>query len=357
MPNFHLVTILIWLIFTALVFLGFTLVAASRYRDGVFQHEKDFPVLIILPCRGVDYRFEENLKALREIEYKHHRIVAVVDDMNDPSVPYLRSAGIEIAVSRAECSECRGKVRAIATILEIDIDEEIIVVLDSDTMVGKKWLYYLTEPFNDSKIGVTTTFPVFVADGGFWSVIKTAWGMVGSGMMESKITRFVWGGSMAFRKSLITNESLQFFKKNVSDDVAIMRICKNAGFNIEYVKKAAPKIYSNEGRNDFIEWSNRQTALSVSGSPAVLKYGIIFYVLDIFLLISAILLSIFVYPLFILFTLPYFLTAIKNARRSITRKAAVFAITFITPFFYLSNLIIASRMRSIKWRGRSYGLP
>ena len=34
------------------------------------------------------------------------------------------------------------------------------------------------------------------------SKFKTAWGFVGVGMMQSDITVFGWGGSLAFRKGL-----------------------------------------------------------------------------------------------------------------------------------------------------------
>lgn len=349
--------ILLWIVITFLVFLGFTAIALSRHRDRSFSGSEERSVLVILPCKGVDYRFSENLESLKSLDYGNHRIVAVVDSMHDESVKYLQEAHIDVQVTSATCDGCSGKVRAIASVLSEDIEEEIIVVVDSDTMVSREWLRYLILPFEDPNVGVTTTFPVFVADAGFWSVVKTAWGMVGSGMMESRLTRFVWGGSMAFRKSLINTHSLEYFKRNVSDDVAIMRICRNAGLTIEYVRKASPRIHSNDNRRTFTEWSNRQTALSISGSPQVLRYGITFYTLQIFLLVSSILLSIFVYPYLILLIMPYFISASKNAGRAVSRKAGVFILTFILPFIYLSNLIRASGMRNIEWRGETYGLP
>ncbi len=356
MISLFTILIIFWATFTFLVFLGFLLISVSRHRDTVYVENRDLSVLVILPCKGIDHRMEENLKSLRSQNYANYSVVAVVDDMEDESVEYLKKQGIEIEISRAECRGCSGKVRAIATVFEKKPEYDAYVVVDSDTTVGKKWLPTLVAPLSDPRVGVSTTFPVFVPDGGVWSVVKSVWGMVGSGMMESRLTRFVWGGSMAFRSSLIDASALKEFKTMVSDDVAIMNIAKKRGMEIAYVKGAAPLIYSPDDFSTFFEWANRQTALSVTGSPRVLIYGLAYYSLQIFLFVSSILLSVFLFPPLIVFLGPFVITAIKNVRKSVKKKGSIFVVSFIIPFFYFVNLVIAGRMSNIKWRGNVYRL-
>ncbi len=353
---FSNIAVLLWIAFTALVFAGFLLLAVSRFREPSYDLATEPSVLVIMPCRGVDHRFEENLAALKQLDYGNYEVVAVVDDLHDESVKYLEKHAIRIVVSSSSCKECSGKVKALATVFENTTGYDVYAIVDSDAKVGRSWLRKLVSPLMQDGVGVSTTFPYFAPDGGIWSAVKASWGMVGIGMMQSRLTRFVWGGSMAFRSELMDAESLEEFKKMVSDDVSVMRSCKKKGLEIAYVKSAGPTIYSPDDFSTFFEWANRQTALSVSGSREILKFGVIFYSLQIFLIASSVLLSLFVYIPLILFLVPTIITAAKNYASVKGRKGTVFLITFIMPFFYLANLIIASRMKDITWRGKIYKL-
>lgn len=350
------ILIIFWAVLTFLVFLGFFLISVSRYREPVFKESEIPSVLVIFPCKGLDHKMEDNIKALKNQSYPNFSIIAVVDEIDDPAVRHLKKQDVKIEFSSSECTECSGKVRAIATIFEKHLDYDVYAVLDSDTTVGRNWLRKLVAPLSDGKTGVSTTFPVFVPEGGMWSVVKAVWGMVGSGMMESRLTRFVWGGSMAFRSELINEKSLREFKSMVSDDVAIMNIAKKRSKKIVYVKSAAPSVHSPDDFSTFFEWANRQTALSVSGSRNILYYGLTFYALQIFLLVSSILLAFFIYFPLAVFLVPFFITAFKNAGKGTGRKVSIFTVSFIMPFVYFVNLAIAGRMKSIRWRGNVYRL-
>lgn len=345
-----------WISITFLVFLGFTLIAVLRYRERNYVPDRLPSVLVILPCKGIDYRFEENLSAIKDLDYPDYSVIAVIDTPDDPAADYLRNAGIEMILSSSVCTRCSGKVRALSTVFERHSEHEIYAVVDSDVKVGKDWLKKLIPPLLDEKTGVSTTFPVFVPEGGIWSVVKAVWGMVGTGMMQSRLTRFVWGGSMAFRSELLDESAIEEFKSMVSDDVAIMRISRRNGKEIAYVKKASPLIHSPDDFGTFFEWANRQTALSVSGSKDILKFGFAFYLLQIFLLVSSLCLAVFIAVPLALFLIPVFITATRNSINVRNRKTTAFAISFLMPFLYLVNLIIASRMDSITWRGSEYEL-
>ncbi|EQD32023.1 glycosyltransferase, partial [mine drainage metagenome] len=218
------------------------------------------------------------------------------------------------------------------------------------------WLSNLVKPLGSREIGVSTTFPHFVPTGGIWSKIKSVWGLVGIGLMQAKLTRFVWGGSMAFRGELMDPGSMEFFKKHVSDDIAIMRIVKNKGLNICYCKTAAPVINSPDDFKTFREWSNRQTALSVSASRSILKFGMVFYSSEILLLAGAIIFSILFSPIFLFLLAPYLLFAYRNLQNHHRGGLYVFLIALLIPFIAISNLVIAAGTKTIQWRGMEYDL-
>ncbi|MGC8617446.1 MAG: glycosyltransferase family 2 protein [Thermoplasmata archaeon] len=312
--------------------------------------------LVILPIKGVDYELEENLASLRAQEYGPYDIVAVVDSGADESVPFLKKHGIRYSVSSASCVKCSGKVRAIYSALIEFPDYDYYVVADSDIRVNSGWLKGLLLPLHDPAVGASTTFPVFYPDGGFWSKLKMFWGLVGQSMMESGLTRFVWGGSMAFRRDLLDDAALRSFSESVSDDIAVLKIVEDKGLRVSYVPGSKPEIHSNDNFETFVEWANRQTAFSVYYTNRTFIYGMIYYNATIYLVLSSVIFSIFVSPLFIIFLFPFVYNSI-NSQRKVPVKTWYFpSLTFILPFIYVWNLISGITRRRVTWRGTTYSL-
>lgn len=342
--------------FLFLVFLGLSYIAAIRNQPEIYRGDSDEKALVIVPCRGVDYSLEENLKSIMNQDYGNHDVIAVVDSDDDPSVPVLNKAGMNWIVASDSCVNCSGKVRAISTAVKESGNYDVYVIADSDILVKENWLSRLLSPMTDEDVGISTTFPYFEPKGGFWSKVKLIWGFVGLGMMESKLTRFGWGGSLAFKNKLIQGENLEFFRNYISDDIALTKICKKMDLRIAYVKEAMPSVNSPDDFSTFIEWANRQTALSVYSTRNVLRYGLVFYGASIFLFLSSIILSISVSPVFLVYLIPTFINAARAVKRSGKMPLASFLISFLIPFIYFYNLLKASGMKSITWRGRDYSL-
>lgn len=338
------------------IFLVLTYIASVRSSDEEYEDYGDASVLVIVPCRGLDYSLEENLKSIRTQNYENCRVLAVVDSEDDEAVNSIKNAGIDYIVSTNDCTGCSGKVRAIATAFDQNRDFDIYVIADSDITVKEDWLTKLVSPLKSEKVGISTTFPYFRPVGGFWSKVKLVWGFVGLGMMESKLTRFGWGGSLAFRRELLQGDNFDFFKSYVSDDIAITKTCKKLGYSMAYVKEAMPEINSPDDFKTFIEWANRQTALSVYSTKHILTYGLLFYGAQVLLFISSITLGIFASPLFFIFLLPTFINSFRAVSRAGGWPLWSFGISFLIPFLYFYNLVKAGRMENIKWRGREYSL-
>ena len=347
---------LFFLVILLLIFVGLMAINfRPAYKDQVFGAFGE-NVLVILPCKGKDVTLYENINSLLEQDYPNYRILAVVDSISDPAMQAIRDLKIDYLVSKTECEHCSGKVRAIASAIEKFPDVPVYVVADSDVTFPKQWLTNLVRPLGSHEIGVSTTFPHFEPTGGIWSKIKSVWGLVGIGLMQSRLTRFVWGGSMCFRQDLLNPEDIEYFKKHISDDVAIMRIARKKGLDICYVQSAAPMINSPDDYRTFREWSNRQTALSISASRSILRYGILFYSSEIILLIGGIVFSFFFTLIFLFLLAPYLLFAYRNVQNHHNGGLYVFLIALIIPFISMSNLIRAAGMDVIQWRGSEYDL-
>ncbi len=346
----------ILLAFIILVFVGLTFIASHRERDTEVFSSYHGRALFIVPCRGKDFTLEDNLRAIIRSVGNRYDAVAVVDSEDDEALQAIRSAGMKYIVASPVCTRCSGKVKAIYSAVMTFPDYPVYVIADSDILPAASWADDLLSPFTMEDTGISTTFPYFFPRGGFWSLVKLVWGFVGMGMMESRVTRFGWGGSLAFRSSLLDGPGKDFFLSYVSDDVALTKLCKSKGLKIRYVRAASPVINSPDDFSTFMEWANRQTALSIYSTPSVFRFGIIFYCSTVFIETASVVLSLLVFPAFILLLAPMVITAVRNVRRAGRRGVAVFLISLFIPYLYLYNLVRARMMTEIQWRGRTYRL-
>lgn len=312
--------------------------------------------LVIVPAKGIDYELEKNLISLRDQTYERFDLIAVVDADTDPAVESLRKVGIKHMESTDICTDCSGKVRAIYSALVKYPDYELYVVADSDIRAERSWLANLLVPLSDPTVGVSTTFPIFYPEGGFWSKFKMFWGMVGQSMMESRLTRFVWGGSMAFRKDILDDTSLELLSHSISDDIAILRIARSKGLGVSYVPEARPKIYSKDDFPTFMEWADRQTAFSIYSTNKTFSFGMTYYLVSIYLMVSSIVLSVFVSVLFAVFLFPYFFNSFNSYRKAPVKVWYFLLLTFLLPFVYVFNLMSGMFRKRVVWRGNTYFL-
>lgn len=326
---------------------------SAQYLPGSLPEGR---VLVMVPCRGHDITLSENLLSLKNQDYPSFDLVAIVDSADDVALEAIRETGITHIVSDVSCRKCSGKVRALSSAIYRFPDYDIYVIADSDATFSREWLRTLVRPLANARYGLSTTFPVFVPVGGFWSRVKMVWGFVGNSMMESRITRFGWGGSLAFRRSLIEKGNLSVFSESVSDDTALTHFSSSAGLDIAFCDGGLVTVKSRETSGSFFEWSNRQTALAISGSSRLYGLGLAYYSARLLLLLSSIALSVLVSPAALLLLLPYATGIVKIYRKSGSRDPAIIPIFLSTDVLYLANLLKAKRMTKIVWRGREYSL-
>ena len=353
--------VLAYIAFILLVFLGVALIDLApllKKRKAIAYSEGYCPkTLVMVPCRGGDMTLKDNLKSISDQSYKNYDTIAIVDSTDDPAVKYIRETGIKCILSDYKGGKASGKVRAIITAIRSFKDYDAYVIADSDILVSRNWLKELVAPLQNRKIGVSTTFPKFVPRAGFWSKVKFVWGFAGEGLMENSSTRFGWGGSLAFRKDLINRKTMEMLKNSrysVSDDISLTKAAKGMGLGIAYVKKAQPIVNSDDSFSKFLEWSNRQSALSVLGYRKNLYYGIAFYSAEILLFVSGIVLSYFITPLFLILLSHFLKSEMRAADRARTTDPTIALIVIFMPVVYLANLLVASGTSHITWRGRKY---
>lgn len=357
----------LYIMFTILIFIGILTLDLVNYLyrdkdllnwnpDKYKIHSYNPRTLVMVPCKGRDIDLTKNLLSLKKQDYKNYDLIAIIDNYNDSALKSIRRAGLSYILSDKHFNGCSGKVASLLTAMTKMKEYTVYAVADSDVMFDKRWLGMLIKPLKIRNVGVSTTYPYFIPVKGIWSEIKMVWNFVGNGLMESESTRFVWGGSMAFKKSLIDKRFIKMMKGAISDDIEVTKACKRNRLKICYVNKEIIHTKIDENLRSFYEWANRQTALSIYGNRKLLLYGMAIYSVDIILLLSGVLLSIFYNPIFIFLLLPTIVGIIKTYTRAKKKYPSLFLIYIAVLFIYVSNLIIGGRMKSIKWRGRRYNL-
>jgi len=353
----------VFILFVFIVVLALDINSARTWRENnTYTVKKEYTprVLVILPAKGHDLYQEDNFLSLKKQDYGNYNLIAVVDSINDPAAKTARRLGIHTLVAKGKCSACSGKNRAIAYALRRFKDYDVYVIADSDVMAKKDWLSKLIAPLSNPGIGISTTFPTFMpADHSIWSYVKMLWGLVGKSLMSSRLTRFGWGGSLAFKKDIADEKLLYMLTRSkyaVSDDISITKRAKELGLSIEYVKDAEPVVYIKETRESFIEWANRQTALTLLGYKNNLYIGVAYYSAELLLFASGIIMPFTVNPIFTVLLLHFVISEYKAFVRSPIRPPVLFLVAMAMPALYLYNLLKASRMRNITWRGRIYAI-
>lgn len=315
--------------------------------------------LVIVPCKGKDITLYENLLSIKKQSYKKYNAIAVIDSEDDPSKTFIKKANFTYIITNKN-ENGSGKVKAIATALKKFRNYDAYVIADSDVLFEGAWLTNLLAPLSDKTIGLSTMYPFFKPiRKNFWSEMKMIWGFVGDSLLENEKRRFGWGGSLAFRKDLLDKKSLSFFtdsKYSVSDDISLTKIAKSKNLNISYTKTPKPIVNCDENFKLFFEWANRQTALTLLGYRKNLYEGLVYYSSEIILILSGIFLSIFISPIFLIFFIHTFKSIAIAYKRSRLNDLKILIIVILAPFFYEVNLIVASRMKSIVWRGNKYKL-
>jgi cellulose synthase/poly-beta-1,6-N-acetylglucosamine synthase-like glycosyltransferase len=343
------------LLILAWVLLLFMAVEGIRRKAETMRApEKPPRILLMVPCKGEDIGLEDNLRSAMRQDYGNYRAIAIVESRSDGAMGAIRKAGIGYMVSGGfRCAKCSGKVRNLAAAIRRFGGYDAYCIMDSDVYAWEGWLSSLARALGKN-VGIATSFPIFEPVGGFWSRVKHVWGFVGIGLMENPATRFGWGGSLLFRRELLTG-NFREFSESVSDDIPLTNFAKRRRMSIAYVPEARPVVRCDDDRARFFEWSTRQSAFAIRGNRRLLYYGLAFYGANSLLIISAVPLA-FYNPLFLALLLPFAIGLARTFRRSGRHALWIIPAYAATSFIYAYNLAIASRTNRITWRGRHYDI-
>lgn len=349
-------------------------------------------VTVILPSKGVDAGFEENVRAFLDQDYPGYQVIFSVASTKDPAHAALaamleregarlEARGVRASIVVAGFSDERGeKVHNLLQALgALDAATEVLAFADVDAHPRKDWLRALVSPLCDPEVTVSTGFRWYLPGESLASQLRAAWDTSIATMLGEHRQNFAWGGSMALRVSDFRRLRIaeKYWARTVSDDYGVTRAARDAEGFIRFEPRCLVASRDDSSLVDFFRWSTRQIILTRVYAPHLWWMGLASYLLYAGTFLSgAALLVLPGVPGGVRIGVTLFLGAVlflgvakgriravvarelfPDERRTLDRFGARYwELAPLVPWVMLANFLVAGFVRRIEWRGTVYEL-
>lgn len=245
---------------------------------------------VIVPCRGLEHDFEENVRAILTQDYRDYEVVFVTDSETDPAYEALsrflkqsrRPSPSTWLVVAGEAKNQGQKVHnlcaAIDTLNSIDRRVEALVFADSDSRPARNWLADLVAPLADKRIGATTGYRWILpsddkqdAARRFASTMLSVWNASALALLGER-SGFAWGGSMAIRRENFDRIGVKKrWQGAASDDYVLTSAIHDHGQRVKFVPQCLVPSRPEVTINGLLEFTTRQMRVTRVYSPRVWK--------------------------------------------------------------------------------------
>ena len=270
----------------------FLLQAYNNYRYALKKHKKERSwyrprTVLIVPCKGLDSAFQENIASFFNLDYDGYLLWFVVAEESDPAYAQLcelktrLSAGskakdVQVFVAGTGQS-CSQKIHNLLYCYRrISNDVDVLAFADSDVCVRSNWLSHLVYPLRKEKYGAASGYRWFIPK-------KNNLASLALSALNAKIaqllgnTRFnqAWGGSMAIRVGVFRKLGLdKTWQKVLSDDLSLSGAVKKAGMRVAFVPACLVASHEATGWRELFEFGRRQFLITRVSAPATWWFGL-----------------------------------------------------------------------------------
>ncbi|MGH9432936.1 MAG: glycosyltransferase [Terriglobia bacterium] len=347
---------------------------------------------LIVPCKGLDIGFEQNLAAYLAQDYPDYGVIFVVCSEDDAAFPILRrtvahqkrsrpAGPKEISVVVAGINEFNGEKvhNLLAGLEEVNPGAQVLAFADSDARPHPGWLEALISPLSDPAVTVSSGFRWYLPARSFASQLQAAWDSAIATMLGDHQRNIPWGGSMAvrvedFRRMKVAEK---YWQGTVSDDYGVAQAVRDAKGSIRFEPRCLVPTESDTQLASVLRWTNRQIILTrvyaprlwclgmasfglyavgmLTGAAALVSPGLMVTArIQAAVLLAAILaLGLAKGRLRLIAAHQAFPQHRERLRRY---GACYWQLTLVTPWVMFWNFSIAAFARRIEWRGTVYDL-
>jgi ceramide glucosyltransferase len=261
-----------------------------NYVDAELKRQKtsyEPKLAVVLPCKGVDPGFADNLQRLLSQDYSDFEVIFAVAAESDPAYPYLqnaikeakatfphRKAQVVIAGVSDKCAQkLNNQLKALTSASD---DREVFVFVDSDVIARQDFLRCLVAPLEDPSVGIATGYRFYIASKNNWaSLVRALWNRMTAWELANPNLAYAWGGAMAIRKHDFEELDVKgSWQRAATDDMSMTMLVKNAGMSVRFVPQC---LVASDGDSDVAEifdWTNRQLILTKVYYPKLWRKAI-----------------------------------------------------------------------------------
>jgi ceramide glucosyltransferase len=257
---------------------------AKSRRTNEFYHP---PVLLTVPCKGIDSEFEKNLSSVLLQDYPDFVLHFVVEDTSDPAYEFLnrlvaslangsQAGRVEVLVA-GKGQECSQKIHNLLySCRRAPEGTEVFAFSDSDACLPANWLNALVYPLRKDRCGATTGYRWFVprADN-LATLALSAINAKIAQQLGNTMFNHLWGGSMAVRTDLFGAAELERIWQNaISDDLGLSYAVKKAGRRVTFVPECLVASYEQTTWKGLLEFARRQFLITRIVTPGTWRFGL-----------------------------------------------------------------------------------
>jgi ceramide glucosyltransferase len=270
----------------------FLLQTHNNYRYALKEHKKERSwyrprTVLIVPCKGLDSAFHENITSFFNLDYENYLLWFVVADESDPSYGQLcelknrleagsKAKDVQVLVAGPGQS-CSQKIHNLLYCYKrIGDDVDVMAFADSDVCVHSNWLSHLVYPLRKEKNGASSGYRWFIPK-------KNNLASLALSALNAKVaqllgnTRFnqAWGGSMAIRVGVFRGLGLdKTWETTLSDDLSLSGAVKKAGMKVAFVPACLVASHEATSWRELFEFGRRQFLITRVSAPRTWWFGL-----------------------------------------------------------------------------------
>lgn len=244
--------------------------------------------VVIVPCKGLDAAFEQNILSFFKQDYKPYRLWFVVDDSSDPAYPVLEKI-ISRYASQTTASEVRLFIAGKATLSsqklhnilfccrQIPPQTEAMVFADSDACADSYWLSHIVYPLHNDKHGAASGYRWFVPKTQNLATLALSCinAAVAQVLGNNRLNQ-AWGGSMAILVQTFRQVGLEaIWSRSICDDLTLSGAVRRAGKKMIYVPPCMVASYESTTWLKLLEFFRRQLVITRIYAPHTWLYGLL----------------------------------------------------------------------------------
>jgi len=257
----------------------------SRYRKRRTSYRPR--TVLVVPCKGLDSAFEQNISSFFYQDYDNYLLRFVVADKSDPAYAGLctlkerlsessKAIDVEILVA-GQTQTCSQKIHNLLYCYNrISDDVEVLAFADSDACVRSDWLSHIVHPLRRSRYGAASGYRWFVPERNNLATLALS-------AVNAKIAQLLgntrynhaWGGSMAIRVDVFRRLGLdRIWQKTLSDDLSLSGAVKKAGMKVAFVPRCLVASYESTTWTRLFEFGRRQFLITRVCAPRTWFFGL-----------------------------------------------------------------------------------